>query len=142
MALQKFLWLSAQWKWAVSLRKGNIQRIRNGNYKVYKDGVLIKEDKWSDEYAQYYRALNLEEMNKLQDAVKQYRSLISKKPTFAPAYYSLAVILDNAENYREAVANYDKFISIKGNDKDEMTEFAISRAKELKEYLNQINASK
>ena len=25
-----------------------------GNYKVYKDGVLIKEDKWSDEYAQYY----------------------------------------------------------------------------------------
>ena len=96
----------------------------------------------NNEYAQYYRALNLEEMNKLQDAVKQYRSLISKKPTFAPAYYSLAVILDNAENYREAVANYDKFISIKGNDKDEMTEFAISRAKELKEYLNQINASK
>ena len=96
----------------------------------------------NNEYAQYYRALNLEEMNKLQDAVKQYRTLISKKPTFAPAYYSLAVILDNAENYREAVANYDKFISIKGNDKDEMTEFAISRAKELKEYLNQINASK
>ena len=87
----------------------------------------------------YYKALNLEEMKKPTEAIKQYSALISKDSNFAPAYYSLAVLLDNSEKYDEAVKNYEKFISLKGNEKDEMVNFSISRVKELKEYLKQVN---
>jgi tetratricopeptide (TPR) repeat protein len=101
------------------------------------DSYLAKKP--NDSYAMYYKALNLEEMKKLNEAIKQYNSLISKDSNFAPAYYSLAVLLDNDEKYAEAVKNYDKFISLKGNEKDEMVNFSISRTKELKKYLDEIN---
>lgn len=104
------------------------------------DSYLSKKP--NDSYAMYYKALNLEEMKKPTDAIKQYSALISKDSNFAPAYYSLAVLLDNSEKYEEAVKNYEKFISLKGNEKDEMVNFSISRTKELKEYLSQLNASK
>ena len=92
----------------------------------------------NDEYALYYKALNLEEMKKPQDAIKQYKLLISKNSSFAPAYYSLAVALDNSEKYDEAVKNYEKFISLKGSEKDEMIDFSVSRVDELKKYLAEI----
>ena len=38
--------------------------------------------------------------------------------------------------------NYEKFVSLKGNEKDEMVNFSQSRIKELKEYLSEVNASK
>ena len=69
----------------------------------------------------------------------KHNLLISKDSNFAPAYYSLAVLLDNSEKYSEAVKNYDKFISLKGNEKDEMVNFSISRVKELKDYLKEVN---
>ncbi len=90
----------------------------------------------NDEYGIYYKGLCLDELKKPQEAIKQYKLLISKNPNFASAYYSLAVNLDNSENYKEAVLNYEKFISLKGVEKDEMTNFATSRIKELKDYLN------
>ena len=55
---------------------------------------------------------------------------------------ALAVALDNSEKYAEAIQNYEKFISLKGNEKDEMTNFSINRTKELKEYLSQVNGNK
>lgn len=103
------------------------------------DSYLAKKP--NDNYAMYYKGLNLEEMKKISDAIKQYSFLISKDSNFAPAYYSLAVLLDNSEKYDEAVKNYEKFISLKGNEKDEMVNFSISRIKELKEYLAQINGN-
>ncbi len=83
----------------------------------------------------YYKGLCLDELKKTNEAVKIYKSLISKNPSYANAYYSLAVDLDNGENYKEAVINYEKFIELKNNEKDEMTNFAASRIKELKDYL-------
>ena len=96
-------------------------------------------NKQNDEYALYYKGLNLEEMKKPMDAIKQYKLLISKNPNFAPAYYSLAVALDNSEKYSEAVENYEKFVSLKQFEKDEMVNFSISRIEELKKYLAEIN---
>lgn len=93
----------------------------------------------NDEYGIYYKGLCLDELKKPQEAIKQYKLLISKNPNFASAYYSLAVNLDNSENYKEAISNYEKFISLKGAEKDEMTNFATSRIKELKDYLNALN---
>lgn len=101
------------------------------------DSYLTKKP--NDSYAMYYKGLILEEMKKPIDAIKQYKTLISKDSNFAPAYYSLAVALDNSEKYSEAVANYEKFISLKGNEKDEMVNFSISRVKELKDYLKEVN---
>ena len=102
------------------------------------DKYLTKKPQ--DEYAMYYKALNLEGLKKPNDAIKQYKTLISKSPNFAPAYYSLAVLLDNDEKYQEAVQNYEKFLSLK-NEKDDMTNFSSSRVKELKEYLSQLNGN-
>lgn len=104
------------------------------------DKYLAKKP--NDLYAMYYKGLNLEELKKPNDAIKQYKALISKDSTFAPAYYSLAVVLDNDEKYDEAVKNYEKFVSLKGSEKDDMTNFAIGRIKELKEYLAQVNGNK
>ena len=101
------------------------------------DSYLTKKP--NDSYAMYYKGLILEEMKKPIDAIKQYKTLISKDSSFAPAYYSLAVALDNSEKYSEAVANYEKFISLKGSEKDEMVNFSISRVKELKDYLKEVN---
>lgn len=93
----------------------------------------------NDEYAIYYKGLCLDELKKNSEAIKQYKLLISKNPNFADAYYSLAVDFDNMENYKEAVKNYEKFKSLKGNSSDDMTKFAVSRIKELTEYLNALN---
>ena len=65
--------------------------------------------------------------------------MILKNPNFAPAYYSLAVDLDNLENYKEAIGNYEKFLSLKNGEKDDMTNFSTSRIKELRDYLNALN---
>ncbi len=102
------------------------------------DSYLVKKP--NDSYAMYYKGLNLEEMKKSNDAIKQYKALISKDSSFAPAYYSLAVALDNAEKYDEAVKNYEQFLKLK-KEKDDMTNFSSSRIKELKEYLSQINGN-
>ena len=95
-----------------------------------------------DEYALYYKGLNFDELKKPQEAMKQYKQLISKSPNFAAAYYSLALAYDNSENYSEAVKNYEQFLKLKQGENDEMTNFSASRSKELKEYLNQINGNK
>ena len=126
---------SAQLQEAISL----YEQAQYGKSFAILDSYLTKKP--NDSYAMYYKGLILEEMKKPQDAIKQYRALISKDSSFAPAYYSLAVALDNAEKYDEAVKNYEKFISLKGNENDEMTNFSSSRIKELKEYLTQVNGS-
>mgnify|MGYP003294987064 FL=1 len=48
------------------------------------------------------------------------------------------------EKYQEAVSNYNTFLTLKSklHEKDEMTEFSKNRVKELKDYLEQLNASK
>ena len=91
-----------------------------------------------DSYGIYYKALCLDGLNKNSEAVKQYKLLISKNPDFADAYYSLALDYDNMENYKEAIGNYEKFTALKKNSNDDMTKFAVSRIKELTDYLNEL----
>ena len=120
-----------------------IQNYEQGNFEAslsLLNDYLTKKPK--DEYANYYKGLNLEELKKTQEAIKQYKHLISLNAEFENAYYSLAVVLDNLENYKEAVNYYQKFVSLKGETKDEMTQFAQSRIKELNEYLAQLNGNK
>lgn len=99
--------------------------------------VLAKKP--NDEYSLYYKGLCYDELKKLQEATKQYKMLLSKNPNFKEAYYSLAVDLDNLEDYQGAISNYEKFVSLNQGAKDEMTQFATSRIKELKEYLASLN---
>lgn len=103
----------------------------------------VLSQKPDDEYAAYYKGLNLDELKKTSEAIKQYKALILKHPEFSNAYYSLALDFDNTENYKEAVEYYEKFLSLKAknNEQDEMTQFCTSRIKELKDYLNKLNAS-
>lgn len=115
-----------------------IEKYEQGNFSLALNMFnKILSQNPNDEYSLYYKGLCFDELKKPQDAIKQYRTLISKNPDFSSAYYSLAVALDNSENYKEAVSNYEKFLELKNknNEKDEMTNFAASRIKELNEYL-------
>lgn len=94
-----------------------------------------------DEYGLYYKGLIFDGMKKVKEAAWIYKTLIQKHPNFANAYYSLAVNFDNREEYKDAITNYEKFISL-SKEKDDMTDYATSRVKELKDYLGKLNAKK
>jgi len=94
-----------------------------------------------NEYGLYYKALIFDGMKKIKEAGWIYKVLLQKHPDFANGYYSYAVHLDNKEEYKEAIANYEKFISL-SKEKNDMTDFASSRIKELKDYLGKLNAKK
>ncbi len=128
-----------------NLLQDAIQKYEQGDYQNALNLVnKVIASKSDDEYAIYYKGLIFDELKKPKDAIKQYKLLISKNPSFASAYYSLAVDLDESENYNEAVLNYEKFLSIKAslNEKDEMTTFSENRLSELKKYLDEVNGSK
>ncbi len=120
-----------------------IQKYENASYDESL-AILNKylQTKPDDEFALYYKALNLDELKKPNDAVKQYKLLISKNPNFENAYYSLGLNYDNSQKYELAVENYEKYLSLKNNAQDETTNFAKNRIKELKDYLNELNGSK
>lgn len=63
---------------------------------------------------------------------------LKQNPNSDFALYYKALSLDNKEQYKEAVAVYEKLLSLKGASKDEMSEFAATRVKELKDYLSQL----
>ena len=112
----------------------------SGDYQECIDNAnkLLAKDS-NNMYALYYKGLSYDELKKTDDAIKQYKTLISKHPKFENAYYSLAVDLDNMEKYKDAVTNYKKFIDLKGNNTDDMVEFARNRIKELNDYLGKVN---
>jgi len=121
-----------------------ITKYENADYNVALNlaNKLIQNS--NNEYAIYYKGLILDELKKPNEAIKQYKELISKNPEFSSAYYSLAIDLDENKNYKEAAQNYEKFLSLKAKEgsKDEMTEFCQNRLKELKEYLDKVSGNK
>ena len=112
----------------------------SGDYQECIDNAnkLLSKDS-NNMYALYYKGLSYDELKKTDDAIKQYKTLISKHPKFENAYYSLAVDLDNMEKYKDAVSNYQKFINLKGHSTDDMVEFARNRIQELNDYLGKVN---
>ncbi len=95
--------------------------------------------KSDDIYGLYYKGLNLHGLGKKSDAIKIYKSIISKKPDFKDAYYSLGFVLDEQEDYKTAVQNYEKYLSLNNGAKDDISNFVTGRVKELKDYLNALN---
>lgn len=89
-------------------------------------------------YALYYKGLIFEEQKNQKEANAQFKLAIDYDNSFALAYYSYALGLDNLEKYQEAVVNYDKFLELKTKEgvSDEYTKFATDRAAELREFLN------
>ena len=133
-----------------NLDKSSIDEILNNAINQYEKGdynnALSTVNKYlnkrpDDEYGLYYKALALDELKKAKEAGWIYRSLIQKHPDFINAYYSLALNYDNQENYKDAVSNYEKFINL-SKEKNEMTEFATGRIKELKDYLGKLKNAK
>ncbi|MBQ8476226.1 tetratricopeptide repeat protein [bacterium] len=117
-----------------------ITQYEKGDYNASLNLVnKLLSQRQNDEYGMYYKGLIFDELKKPKDAIAQYKALIAKHPDFYNAYYSLAVDLDNMENYKEAVVYYDKFLNL-SKEKNDMTTFAASRTKELKDYLGQLNA--
>ncbi len=90
-------------------------------------------------YAHYYTGVIYEEQNNLDGAIFEYKKSLSADPNFSLGYYTAAVALDKKENYKEALDYYDKYILLKQNEgvEDESSNYAKTRAKELREYLNQ-----
>ncbi len=153
--LEKLLALDSQNQGAKDLLK-EIQGLETANYlqqgiDLYEKGSfqasLDMINKYlannpNDSYGLYYKGLDLDEMKKPNEAIKQYQLLIAKNPEFVDGYYALALDYDNIENYNQAVGYYEKFLNLKGNTADETTKFAKARVKELKNYLEQVNAQK
>lgn len=97
--------------------------------------ILMKEPK--NTYALYYKGLILEEQKNQKEANECFKAAINADNTFALAYYSYALGLDNLEKYQEAVTNYDKFLELKLKEgEDEYTKFARDRVSELRKFLN------
>jgi len=109
--------------------------------KQYKEslGVLDKilANNPKNAYAHYYKGLIMEETKNPDMAIEEYRKGIEADDKFSLCYYSLAVALDNKEEYNKAVPYYEKYLTLKSGVEDDYTKYVSSRLKELKEYLGQ-----
>ena len=133
-----------------NIEQADIDKILNNAISHYEKGdynnalgniTKYLNKKPDNEYGLYYKGLIFEGMKKEKEAAWVYKVLVQKHPNFVNGYYSLAINLDNQENYKDAISNYEKFINL-SKEKNDMTEFATSRVKELKTYLGQLNAKK
>ncbi len=70
----------------------------------------------SSEEALYNRGLYYQEDNKFDKATEDYREILSKNKSYAPAYYNLGFIaLVNEENYAEAIKQFTSAINADQN---------------------------
>ncbi len=98
------------------------------------DKILSSDS--TNAYAYYYKALIYDEQKKPKDAMAQYKKAIEIDPKFTLAVYGLAVALDTLENYKEAVENYDKYLTLRISEKtDDYITYVKKRNTELKNYL-------
>lgn len=88
-------------------------------------------------YAHYYKGLVFEEMKSPVSAEAEYKKAIEADSNFAVCYYSLAVLLDSKEKYKEAIPYYEKYLNKSSSVEDDYTTYVKNRIKELKEYLAQ-----
>ena len=62
-----------------------------------------------DDYLAYFLwGFILDEQNNPNDAIVKYENAINKNPKFKEAYYKLAVILHNQNEYSQAIQNFNK----------------------------------
>ncbi len=90
-------------------------------------------------YALYYKGAVFDDTGKKDAAIEEYKKAINADPNFSLAYYMLAVVLDNKEQYAPAVGYYEKYLLLKTKEgsEDDSTNYVKNRIKELKDYLEQ-----
>ena len=115
------------------------------NAKKYNDAyvlltAMISKDP-SSAVAYYYRGMVLDEQNKYDAAISDYKNTLKYDSTFDLAYYSLGVDYDNLKNYKEAFNYYNKYLKAT-SEQNEYTEFVNKRIEELKKYVSNLTQTK
>ena len=95
----------------------------------------------SSAVAYYYRGMVLDEQNKYDMAILDYKNTLKYDSTFDLAYYSLGVDYDNLKNYKEAFSYYNKYLKAT-SEQNEYTEFVNKRIEELKKYVPNLTQTK
>ena len=97
----------------------------------------LVSDEPNNAYALYYRAMIYDAQKKLYNAITDYKKAISINPNELKIVdYLIAVDYDTLEKYKEAYPYYEKYASSDVQE-DEYKTYAATRAKELKEYVEQ-----
>ncbi len=97
--------------------------------------IIASED--NNAYALYYRAMIFDSQKKFDEAINDYKKAIAIKPDDLKIInYNIAVDYDSMENYKDAYGFYEKYAA-SDVPEDEYKTYAASRAKELKEYVEQ-----
>lgn len=81
--------------------------------------------------AYYYKGLVLAATGKNNLAIPEFQSAIKNDANYAMAYYSLAVAYDAVKKRKEALDNYNKFLSL-SKEQNEYTAYAKKRVIKLK----------
>ena len=116
-----------EYKKAYSLNTSNVNvLIKLGN--IYKE-----QSKYNEAQLYYKKALDIEPANfsakfnmglvmaetgDLKRAKEYYNDVITTKPDFSYVYYALASLNEKERNYKDAIANYQKFLSLSKNDEN------------------------
>lgn len=93
--------------------------------------ILAEDSK--NAYALYYRGLIYDVEKKFTLAVADYKKALACSNELTIVYYLLALDYDNLAQYKNALINYKKYISLT-TESNEYKTYAVSRAKELKKY--------
>lgn len=93
--------------------------------------VLMEDPK--NAYALYYRGLISDVQKKYTIALVDYKKAIQYSPDLTIVYYLIALDYDNLTQYKNALINYKKYISVT-TESNEYKTYASARIKELKKY--------
>ena len=95
----------------------------------------VLQDDPKNAYALYYRGLILDAGKKYLPAIGEYKKAIQYNPDLTMVYYLLALDYDNLAQYKLALTNYKKYVSLT-TESNEYKTYSQARAKELKKYEN------
>lgn len=93
----------------------------------------VLQDDPKNAYALYYRGLILDSQKKYAPAIADYKKAIIYNSELTIIYYLLALDYDYLAQYKNALTNYKKYITLTNED-NEYKKYSQSRVKELKKY--------
>lgn len=105
-----------------------------GNYpEASKIISQVLADNPKNSYALYYKGLILDIEKKYALAIPEYKKAIQYNSQLSIIYYLLALDYDNLAQYKNALINYKKYISLTAEN-NEYKKYSQARIKELKKY--------
>lgn len=93
--------------------------------------ILIDDPK--NAYALYYKGLILDTEKKYSLAINEYKKAVQYNSELTIIYYLIALDYDNLTQYKSALTNYKKYVSITAEN-NEYKKYAQSRISALKKY--------